>query len=78
MTLYRWRAEFGMLDDDSCEYLTGVEVIRHVTQMRQQFPNMGESMVIGRFHAMVTRGSVRQAIRETYVVESIQVFFTIW
>ena len=68
MTVYRRRAEFGMLDDDSREYLTGIEVRRHVTQMRQQFPNMGESMVIGRLHAMgfrVTRESVRQAIRET-------------
>ena len=52
MTVYRRRAEFGMLDDDTSEYLTSAEVRRHITQMRQQFPNMGESMVIGRFRAM--------------------------
>ena len=44
MTVYRRRAEFGMLDDDTSEYLTSAEVRRHITQMRQQFPNMGESM----------------------------------
>ena len=51
-----------MLDD---EYLANAE---HVTEMWQQFPNIGESMVIGRFHSMgflVTRDNVRQAIRET-------------
>lgn len=68
MTVYQRRAEYGMLNDDSHETLTLSEVKRHVGQMRQQFPNMGESMVIGRFHAMgfrVTRYSVRQAIKET-------------
>ena len=67
MTVYRRRVEFGMLSDAS-EHLTHGEVIRHVTQMRQQFPNIGESMVIGRFRAMgfqVARDDVRRAIRET-------------
>lgn len=48
--------------------LTLTEVKGHVGEMRQQFPNMGESMVIGRLRAMgysVTRDHVRQAIRET-------------
>ena len=69
MTVYRRRAEFGMLNDESHESLTFTEVRRHVAQMRQQFPNiMGESMVVGRFRAMgyrVTGDHVRQAIRET-------------
>ena len=67
MTVYRRRVEFDMLSDGS-ERLTRDEIGRHVTQMRQQFPNIGESMVIGRFCAMgfrVAREDVRQAIRET-------------
>jgi len=67
MTVYRRRAEFDMLGDTS-EPLTNDEVRRHVTNMRQQFPNIGESMTIGRLRAMgfrATRDQVRQAIRAT-------------
>ena len=56
-----------MLSDDLNEPLTFTEVIHHVGNMRQQSPNQGESMVIGRFCLMglrVTRGCVRWAIRE--------------
>lgn len=65
MTVYRRRAEFGLLNDDSLESLTLPEVTRHVRQMRQQFPNMGESMSIGRLGYRVTRDNVRQDIRQT-------------
>ena len=51
MTVYRRRAEFDMLDDAS-EPLTNHEMRRHVTNMQQQFPNIGESMTIGRLCAM--------------------------
>ena len=67
MTVYRKRAQFDMLNDVS-EHLTNDEVRRHVTEMRLQSPNMGESMAIGRFRALgfqVSRDQVRQAIRET-------------
>ena len=67
MTVYRRRAEFDMLNDVR-EHMTIDEVKRHVTEMRLQSPNMGESMAIGRFRALgfqVSRDQVRQAIRET-------------
>ena len=66
MTVYRRRAEFDMLND--VREHTIDEVKHHVTEMRLQSPNMGESMAIGRFHALgfqVSRDQVRQAIRET-------------
>ena len=68
MTIYRRREEFHMLTDISEQRMTNDEVKRHVTQMRLQSPNMGESMAIGRFRALgfqVTRDQVRRAIRET-------------
>ena len=68
MTIYRRRSEFGMLDDVGRQYLTNDEVKRHVVEMRQQSPNMGESIAIGRFRTLgilVTRDQVRQALRET-------------
>ena len=68
MTIYRRRADFGMLGDTSEQRVTDDEVRRHVTEMRLQSPNMGESMAIGRFRALglhITRDQVRQAIRET-------------
>ena len=68
MTIYRRRSEFGMLDDMSRQNLTNDEVRRRVVEMKQQSPNMGETMAVGRFRALgfqVTRDQVRQAIRET-------------
>ena len=57
-----------MLDDVGRQYLTNDEVKRHVIQMRQQSPNMGESIAIERYRALgiqVTRDQVRRALRET-------------
>jgi len=58
MTVYRQRAEFDMLGDTS-EPLTNDEVRRHVTNMRQQFPNIGESMTIGRLRAAFELHEIR-------------------
>ena len=68
MTVYRRRADFGMLGDAGIQHITDNEVRQRVIEMRLQSPNMGESMAIGRFRSLglhVTRDQVRRAIRET-------------
>ena len=68
MTVYRRRAEYGMLGDVGAQHITDNEVRQRVIEMRRQSPNMGETMAIGIFCALglrVTRDQVRQAIRET-------------
>lgn len=66
MTLYRRRIEFGMLRPGRT--IRDDELLRLLQEMRVEFPDMGEVMVIGRLRALgyvVIRDRVRGAIRET-------------
>ena len=66
VTLYRRRVEFGMLHQGQA---VGDEELLHLLEeMRHQYPEMGEVMVLGRLRALgysVSRDRVRSAIRET-------------
>lgn len=67
MTLYRRRAEFGMLRQVG-RTVRDNELLRLMREMRSEFPEMGEVMVLGRLRALgysVVRDRVRRAIRET-------------
>jgi len=66
MTLYRRRAEFGMLHQG--QPIRDGELLRLLREMRLEFPEMGEVMVLGRFRALgynVNREQVRRGIRDT-------------
>ena len=67
MTLYRRRVEFGMARrfGTSISYDQLLFLLR---EMRSQYPEMGEVMVLGRLRALgfyVSRDRLRRAIRET-------------
>lgn len=67
MTLYRRRQEFGLLSDQSAT-LDNDSLKRVLSELRQEHPDIGEKMVIGRLRSMgyrVCRARVREVIRET-------------
>ena len=66
MTLYRRRVEFGMVHEGHA--IQGDELLRVVREMRSEYPEMGEVMVLGRLRSLgynVIRDKVRRAIHET-------------
>ena len=66
MTLYRRRVEFGMVRQGNV--VDDNQLLHALREMRSDFPEMGEVMVLGRLRALgyrVTRERVRRAIRET-------------
>ena len=68
VTLYRRRMELGIQDSDILREMDDDELRRFMGQVREEFPNIGESLVIGRLHSMgyhVPRNRVRRAIRTT-------------
>lgn len=68
MTLYRRRSEFGMLDDDPSEILSDTQLEQKLIQMRQEYPQFGESMAMGHLRSLgyrVSRERLRKAVRIT-------------
>lgn len=66
MTLYRRRVNFGMLRRG--QTIRDDQLLHLCREMRLEFPNMGEVMVLGRLRALgynVVRDRVRRAIHET-------------
>ena len=65
MTIYRRRAEFGMLDDPSTS-IGEEELVSIVRQISMEHPQVGQSFIMGRLRSLgyrVTRERVRQAVR---------------
>ena len=52
VTLYRRRTELGIQDSDILREMDDDELRRYMGQVREEFPNIGESLVIGRLHSM--------------------------
>ena len=70
MTIYRRRAEYGLIFDSSTSVsdVSDVDLAQILQDLRREMPEIGESMVWGRLRSMglqVTRERVRQAIRRT-------------
>ena len=66
MTLYRRRVEFGMVHLG--RNIQDGELVRVIREMRSEFPEMGEVMVLGRLRSLgyrVIRDEVRRVIHET-------------
>lgn len=66
MTLYRRRVEFGMVPQG--RNIQDRELVRVIREMRSEFPEMGEVMVLGRLRSLgyhVIRDVVRRVIHET-------------
>ena len=67
MTIYRRRVEFGLLIDPTTS-VSSSDLISTVHAMRNEFPQMGETMVWGQLRSLgiqVTRERVRNALRQT-------------
>ena len=67
MTLYRRRVEYEMLDDPS-ELLRDEELQGILRQMRQEYPQFGETMAMGHLRSLgyyVSRERLRNAVRVT-------------
>ncbi len=67
MTLYRRRVEFGMAAHEG-QVIRDSQLWRLVREMRSEFPEMGEVLVLGRLRSLgyhVLRDRVRRAIRAT-------------
>ena len=67
MTIYRRREQFGLLRDPQ-NTLSDQDLVTVLGQLRQEHPNIGETMVIGHLRAMgyrVPREKVRRIIRAT-------------
>ena len=61
MTIYRRRAEFGMLDDPSTS-IGEEELVSIVRQISMEHPQVGQSFIMGRLRSLgyrVTRERVR-------------------
>ena len=68
LTIYRRRRALGMQDEDILRPMDADELHRFVSQMREEFPSIGESLLIGRLYSMgyhVARERVRAVIRAT-------------
>ena len=67
-TIFRRRRELGLQESDIMRPMDDVELRMFVGQVREEFPNIGESLVIARLHSVgyhVPRARVRSAIRIT-------------
>lgn len=67
MTIHRWRVEYGMIFEPS-QSVNDDELMEILDQIRQELPDLGQSMLAGRLRAMglhVTRERVREAIRRS-------------
>ena len=65
MTLYRRRREFDLLSDGAP--ISDTDLQRELRRKRRQFPEMGETMILGCMRAQgykVTRDRVRRILRE--------------
>ena len=68
VTLYRRRRELGMTDADVSRTMDDTELRSFISQLREEFPTIGESLVIARIHSAgyhVPRARIRLAIRIT-------------
>lgn len=69
MTIYRRRRDFGILDIRSnLKTISDADLRTYLSQLRQDMPNMGETLVIGRIRSLgyaVTRQRLRDAIHAT-------------
>ena len=67
MTIYRRRVEFGLLNEPTTSVSTS-DLLLRIQTMRNEFPEMGETMLWGRLRSMgvqVTRERIRNALRLT-------------
>lgn len=69
VTIYRRRRELGMVDNNGIERsISDTELQSLLQQIRQEMPNIGETLVIGHLRSLgftVTRQRVRNAIHTT-------------
>ena len=68
MTLYRRRVEYSMLQDDPSEVLTDSQLEQKLREMRQNYPQFGETMAMGHLRSLgyhITRERLRRAVRVT-------------
>lgn len=67
MTIYRKREEYGMLDEIPTQ-LSDAALLSIVRELRQDFPYIGQVMVMGILQSrglQVSRSRVRECIRQT-------------
>ena len=68
VTLFRRRRELGINDSDVLRTMDDNELRSFVSQVREEFPTIGESLMIARIHSAgyhVPRSRIRSAIRIT-------------
>lgn len=68
VTLFRRRRELGINDTDILMSMDDNQLRSFVSQVREEFPTIGESLVIARIHSAgyhVSRSRIRSAIRIT-------------
>ena len=68
MTIYRRRAEFGMLNSTTSNTMSDEELRSSVREMHSSQPDLGETIIWGRLRAMgfhISRERLRRAIRVT-------------
>ncbi len=69
MSIYRRRRDFGILDvRNDYRTISDADLRTLLSQLRQEMPNMGETLVFGRIRSLrysVTRQRVRNAIHAT-------------
>ena len=68
VTLFRRRRELGIDDSDILRSMDDNELCSFVSQVREEFPTIGESLVIARIHSAgyhVSRARIRSAVRIT-------------
>ena len=71
MTLYRRRRELGLLDDP--QTIDDVQLTQLLSEMRQQYPNFGETMALGHLRSLghrVKRAQLRNAIHQTDPIQT--------
>ncbi len=67
MTIYRRRVQYGLIVEPS-QFVTNGRLMQIVYRLRQELPDIGQSMFAGRLRAMglrVTRHRIREAIRKS-------------
>ena len=72
MTLYRRRREFGLLTNNQ-RTITDDQLKHLLTEMRQQYPNFGETMAMGHIRSLgfhVKRAHLRNAIHQTDPIQT--------
>ena len=68
MTIYRRRAEFGMLNSTTSNTMSDEELRSSVREMHSSQPDLGETIIWGRLRAMgfhISRERLQRAIRVT-------------